>query len=413
MMNRWKLLWLPMGFINPVVALELSYSSITAETLWEYQVADHHLEPGLLRFIAQGEVALTDALKAKAIVSPCLGSYSADGFQCASSRLLEELTIAGSDADMDFVVGRQIVTQGNTEGFIVLDRFNGRDMCRFLRLDIQNKLPNWLAKGRVSWDDNTVAITLAPFSATSTIPNPDGYCNDAFHDLGRFAELTDPGNDSITDWAGGVEWALNRDSWSTTVNVMSTKEDLFVLEMVPQLLKTRPRTSWLGGTVSTTLGDVVLRGEVAFAPARDFTIAGAAVAELLRHSIPTSGVMERWNVISVIGAELQHDDWYAALQYYDDRVEGGVPLVRDQVAHLASLRMRRTFYNEQAILNSFIIVDMDYRDLALRTAISYEFTANTLGEVGYTWYADFGNNGGLFGSYAGRESLFMNLKATF
>lgn len=408
--------WL-LGFVSTIAtAAELTYSSLAAETAGEYQIADQHLGAGYLRLIAQAEIALTDTLKAKAIISPCLGPYGTEpksGTQCAQARLVEELTLSGGDSEADFTVGRQVVTQGNTEGFVLLDRFNGRDMCRFARLDIQNKLPNWIAKGRTFWGDNALSITLAPLSAESEIPDPTGYCNDEFHNLGQFAQQADPGNTSIDAWAGGVEWALNKDSWSATLNAMSTREDVFVLETIPTLNKTRPRTFWLGGSASVTLGSVVLRSEIALAPNRDFTIDPSALPHLLSHGMATDGTDERWNLLSVVGAELQRGDWYWALQYYDDRVESGTPLVRDAASHFASLRLRRTFENEQIILNSFAIVDMDYRDFALRASVSYEFNANTTLELGGTWYADFGGAAGLFGSYDGRECVFANLRTSF
>lgn len=404
---------------HTVTAAELTYSAFAVEAASEYQVADRHLGPGLVRFIAQAEVALSEDVTAKAVISPCLGSYSAEaesGTQCAKGRLVEELILKGGDSAMDFSLGRQIVTQGNTEGFVILDRFNGRDMCRFARLDIQNKLPNWIAKGRAFWGDNSFAMTFAPFSAESEIPDPTGYCNDRFHDLGRFAAQENPDNNSIADWAGGAEWALNRDSWSTTFNVLSTREDLFVLELLPSWKKIRPRTLWLGGSTSATLNNIVLRGEIAFAPERDFTIDPNALSSVLMSGMNTNGIEKRWNLLSVIGAELQRGDWYWALQYYDDRVASDTNesrLVRDLESHFASLRVRRTFANEEVVLNSFAIWDMDYRDFAVRASVTYEFNVNTTLELGGTLYADFGGTPGLFGSYDGRESVFMNLRTNF
>lgn len=409
-------LWCSVIVSITINAAELTYSSLTAETAWEYQIADHHLEPGFIRLIAQAEFALTEALTAKAIISPCLGTYSTQpegGTQCSKHRLVEELTLSGGFNTLDFVVGRQIVTQGNTEGFVILDRFNGRDLCRFARLDIQNKLPNWLAKGRAFFDDNTFTLTLAPLSAESEIPDYASYCNNEFYNLGQFSTQPDPGNSNLQDWAGGIEWAINKDSWNATFNAISTREDVFVIETVPTINKIRPRTWWLGGSAAVTLGSVVLRSEIAFAPERDFTISPNMLPSILGDGIITNGVDSRWNLLGVIGAEVSSGDWYWALQYYDDRVENGVSLVRDSTSHLASLRVRRTFDNEQIIFNSFAVLDVDYRDVAIRASIMYEFTEDMTLELGGTWYATLDDNSGFFGSYDGREVVFVNLKTNF
>lgn len=397
-------------------AAELSYSAFEAEVASEYRVGDAQFGPSYLRLRALAEITLSDEVTAKAIVSPCVGRYSSDPTgvtQCAKSRVLEELTLSGFADRYDFSLGRQVITLGNTEGFILLDRFNGRDFCRFARLDTDNKLPNWIANGRAFFGDATLSLTFAPFSAKAEIPDPESYCNDEFNDPGRFSELDDPDNDSIEAWAGALELALTRDSWSGTLNLMSTRESLFVIESVPTFSKTRPRTLWLGGSAAATLGDYVLRGELIYAPERDFSLSPEAVAVQLTQGVATNGVEERSNLLSVIGLEARNNDWYWALQYYDDRVESGAALTRKEQLQMMSLRVRRTFSNERLSLDAFSVLDIDYRDFAVRTLLSYELSDQTRIEVGGTAYADFGDRPGLFGSYEGRESLFAKLRQIF
>jgi len=392
------------------------YSSLEAELATEYQAGDTRFAPSYVRLIGQAEIAITELLTAKAVVSPCAGPYSTqpEGVtQCSRNRLIEQLTLEGFGSNFDFSIGRQIVTVGNTEGFVLLDRFNGRDLCRFFRVDIQNKLPNEIARGRAFFGDVSVAATFAPFSGESEIPDPGSYCNDEFNDPGRFEDLDDPRNNSLADWAGGAELAVTRDRWSGTLNLISTREDLFVLETVPVFEKTRPRTVWLGGTVAATVGGIVLRGEVAYAPDRSFTLDPATVGGLLMRGIATDGAEQRWNLLTSVGLELRRDDWYWALQYFDDRVQGGSELSRDGVLHFASVRVRRTFANERFALDSFAVLDFDYQDLGIRAALTYDINDQTRVEVGGTVYGDFGNEPGLFGSYEGRESLFVKLRRAF
>jgi hypothetical protein len=396
-------------------APKLVYGSVESEAASEFQSGDGQFGPSYLRLIGRAELALTESLTAKAVVSPCGGPYSAQPkgvTECSPKRLIEELTLGGVYEGFDFSVGRQIVTQGNTEGFILLDRYNGRDFCRFARLDVQNKLPNWIARGRAFSGPLTFAATFAPFSANSRLPAPGSYCDDAFHDPGRFDRFSDPENDRLEDWAGGGEFAVTRDSWSAALNLMSTREDIFVLKTVPLPEKTRPRTLWLGGTASATFGGIVLRGEVAFAPERAFTLDPAALGGLFLRGIQTNGVDERWNLLASVGVEGRNDDWYWALQYFHDRVENGPALTRDAEAHFASLRIRKSFLNDRVTLDSFAVMDISYSDLGIRASVSYEFDEETKVEVGGTAYADMGNDPGLLGNYAGRESLFVKLRRT-
>jgi len=395
---------------------KLAYRSLELEGATEYQVGDGQFGPSFMRLIGRAEWALNDKLTAKVMVSPCAGPYSTHPkgvTQCAMYRLIEELTLSGVYEGFDFSFGRQIITQGNTEGFVLLDRYNGRDFCRFARLDTQNKLPNWLAKGRASLGGPTsFSLTFAPFSPQSYLPQTGSYCEDRFHNVGRFNGLYDPENNGIGDWGGGGELAFSHDSWSATLNAMSVKEDIYVVETVPMLQKTRPRTFWLGGSASAPLGTVILRGELAFAPDRDFTLNPAVLGGLLKRGVSTNGVDGRWNLLTSMGLEGRNDDWYWALQYFFDRVGGGPSLVRDVQSHMASLRIRRAFLNDRITLDSFAVLDVSYSDFAIRAQVSYEIDEATSMAIGGTAYANMGHDEGWLGSYAGRESLFLRLRRT-
>ncbi len=410
------LLLLSLHAVETSAAPSLLYGAIEAETAVEYRLGEGGFGPGYGRLTATAEVALGETLTAKVVASPCAGPYSTqpEGVtQCSHNRLVEELALRGFGQGFDFSVGRQIVTQGNTEGFVLLDRFNGRDLCRFARLDTQNKLPNWIAQGRVFVGEASVAATFAPLSAESESPDPGSYCDDQFNDAGRFAALDDPGNDSLDDWAGGLEIAVTRDRWGATLNVLSTREDVFILETLPTPRKTRPRTLWLGGSAAATLGEWVLRGELALAPQRDFTLAPEAAGALLGRGVTTDGADGRWNLLAALGLEARSGDWQWALQYFHDRVEGGAALVRRRDTNLMSLRTRRTLANERIALDSFAVVDLDFRDVGLHAALTYEIIDGTEIKLGGAVYGDFGGAAGFLGSYQGRESLYVKVKKAF
>jgi hypothetical protein len=394
---------------------KLVYRSLEIEAAEEYQPGWNHFGPGWLRFIGRAEAALNDNLTAKAVVSPCGGPYRThpEGVtQCAVYRILEELTLGGAYEKFDFSLGRQIVTQGNTEGFILLDRYNGRDYCRFLRLDVNNKIPNWLGRGRAFLGPATLTVNVAPLSATSYLPAQNGYCADAYNLPGRFDSLDDPGNDRIADWAGGGELAYTRDSWGATLNVMSTREDLFVVETLPAPQKVRPRVLWLGGTASATLGAAVARTEIAYAPDRPFTLDPMVAGGMAQQGIPTNGTDQRWNLLAAAGLEGRPGEWFIAFQYFHDRVGSGPQLVRQQQANFLSLRVRRAFFNDRLTFDSFTVFDLGYSDLGFRNALAYEVNPETNVELGATVYADFDHNTGLFGSYEGRESVYLKLRRT-
>ena len=390
----------------------LSYAAAELETGSEYQLGDQRAGSDYIRFIGTVEAALTGSLEARAVVAPCLGAYTdapTSVADCSPHRLIERLTLDGFGDAYDFSIGRQVVTLGNTEGFTILDRLNGRDYCRFARLDTDNKFANDLLRGRVFAGPATFTLHYAPFSPESHMPASDGYCADRFNDPGGLDHLSPPANDRLADWAGAVGFGLDLDRWSFALNLLSTREDLFVLQTAPAPVKTRPRTHWIGGVASTTVGRFVLRGEWAYAPQRDFTLTSAETLARLARGEATDGTESRWNLLGSLGLELRDGDWFWAFQYFRDEVGEGAELSRSRLREMVSLRMRAGFDNDRAGLSLFAVADLTDRDLGFNAVFDYAINDAVRLEVGGTVYSDYADAAGYFGRYAGRESFFLRL----
>ena len=403
------------GIETVLAAPTLSYAAAELETGGGYRPGEPPVDAAYARFIGTLEVALTGTLGARAVVAPCLGAYidTPDSVgDCSPHRLIEHMSVDGFGAEYDFSIGRQVVSLGNTEGFVLLDRLNGRDYCRFARLDTDNKLPNGLARGRVFAGPATFTLLYAPFSPESRTPASDGYCADRYNDPGGLDHLSPPDHEGLSDWAGALGFGLDLDRWNFTLNLLSTREDVFVLRTAPTFEKTRPRTHWLGGSASTTLGDFVLRGEWAYAPERAFTLTSAETLARVMRGETTDGTEERWNLLGSLGLELRDGDWFWALQYFRDQVENGADLSRRRLQEMVSLRTRVGFANDRVELSVFAIADLTAQDLAFNVVVDYEINDSVRLEAGGTLYSDYAGAAGYFGEYAGRESFFLRLNWT-
>ena len=168
---------------------------------------------------------------------------------------IETLTLSHVGDDFDVVAGNQVLSVGRADAFQLLDRFNGRDMCDFVRLDLDFKKPNPIVQVRMFRDDLTVRLIAAPFSADNDIADDRGSCADVLTNAGGFDFVPDPRNDSLEAWAVGAEVSLQRDEYELSLDIMSMREADFVLKTFPSLAKTRPRTLWLGGSGSISVGD--------------------------------------------------------------------------------------------------------------------------------------------------------------
>ena len=324
---------------------------------------------------------------------------------------IETLTLSHVGDDFDVVAGNQVLSVGRADAFQLLDRFNGRDMCDFVRLDLDFKKPNPIVQVRMFRDDLTVRLIAAPFSADNDIADDRGSCADVLTNAGGFDFVPDPRNDSLEAWAVGAEVSLQRDEYELSLDIMSMREADFVLKTFPSLAKTRPRTLWLGGSGSISVGDHgVLRTEVALSPRRSFTLDPAETALLARTGVPTDGTDERWNLLVLLGYEFELADWTTDVQLFADVVDPGPKLLRNDVGSFASLRLHKTFMHARLSFALFSIYDLVDHDIVVRPELSYEASDRLTLTVGLVHYDDLDGEPGIFGTFEDRPQVFAGLR---
>lgn len=324
---------------------------------------------------------------------------------------IETLTLSHVGDDFDVVIGNQVLNVGRADAFQLLDRFNGRDMCDFARLDLDFKQPNQIVQVRMFRDDLTIRLIAAPFSAENDVANDRSSCADALTNAGRFDYVPDPHNDALEAWAAGAELSLQRDEYELSLDIMSMREADFVLKTFPEFHKVRPRALWLGGSGSVSVGDDgVLRTEVALSPRRSFTLDPAETALLARNGVPTDGTDERWNLLGLLGFEFEHEDWTTDIQFFADVVDGGPRLLRNDFGSFGSLRLYKTFMHARLSTQLFAVYDLVDDDIVVRSDLSYEASDRLTLTAGLVVYDDLDAQPGIFGTFENRPQVFAGLQ---
>ena len=319
------------------------------------------------------------------------------------------LTWQGSGFDV--TAGSQIVALGQTDGFVLLDRMNGRDMCEFSRLEIDNKDPGRLVEARAFSGDHSFRLIVGE-SGTNDYAEPRSYCEDTFIRPNSASALDDPADDFDfgDDWAGAVEYKFVRDTFEFSLDVVSVREADFVLSTYPSFGKLRPRTTWFGGSASATLGSGVIRGEVAYAPDRAVTLDTAETMKLAIAGAFTDGTEKRANTLVSIGYEFDIFGWTVDQQLFLDHVERGRDLVREQDQFFSSMRLRKTLFNDKIDFQLFLVADLKVSDIAVRTVGEYQINDSLRLNLGGVFYSDHGSDTGFFGSFDGRSVAFVGIE---
>ncbi|MGB0659834.1 MAG: hypothetical protein ACPGNV_06600 [Mangrovicoccus sp.] len=324
---------------------------------------------------------------------------------------VETATLTWIGDGVDMVAGQQIVSLGRTDGLVLLDRLNGRDYCDLARLNVfDDKRPNGIIEARGYAGNWGFRALAAPLSGRSDFADPRSSCYDSFNDPAALSAVQDPGlNDPASDWAAAAEISLETDAVGLALTALSTREDSFTLATYPEFAKDRPRVFWFGGSGSASVLGAVLKAELAYSPARVFTLTQEETMARLMAGQTSDGTQERWNALGMLGLAFEIRDWSFDAQYVLDQVESGAALSRDETLRYATLNLRRGFLNDTLNFSLFGLYDFTYEDTALRPEISYQFNDRLTLDAGAVLYEDAGNRTGFFGSYDGGDLVFVGL----
>lgn len=322
--------------------------------------------------------------------------------------------------------GKQQTVWGQADGLKVLDIVNPQSFEYFILDDYDSsRIPLWTLNYEFSLGDHEFQFLWIPDSTTHFIPEPDrayGLRSPFFHPV--FQPIGRPVVPAfeVPDMDGsqgdfGFRYATFQSGWDITFNVLDKLSDFpspFVTLLIndepqPQsyqeIISTLNRNTIIGGTLSNSFGDFVLRTELAYTFNRQVI------------STPTdpdkNGITQGDELAYVIGL-----DWYGldetmiSVQYnmtdlnrFEDMPSRG------KHDELMTLIYRRQFMNNEVSFKYIHEHNLKIDDGLIRISVSYDYSESINLKVEYNNF--YGSEVGIFGQYNNNDHATFALEYTF
>jgi len=334
---------------------------------------------------------------------------------------LREAVLEARVAGAFVSLGKQQIVWGQADGLKVLDVVNPQSFREFILDDFEDsRIPLWAA---------SVEVPLATSASVQALWIPDK----SYHDLvgprpgglyqftapeiaprapagfdlrvrdperpSRFFEDSDAGA-RIKGYHGGWDWSLNYLYHYHDVPVLFAEGTLVDGRPTVVVSPRYERTHLAGGTFSTAVGSLTIRGEAAWQSDRFFPADDA------------DGVGEAEEVATVLGL-----DWFGfretflSLQlFHSTLLDQPSALRRGRVEGFATLFARRSFLARTLRLEAMWLVSLDRGDGLVRPRVAYAVDDALTVWAGLDWF--YGDRRGLFGEFDPRDRVVLGLEVS-
>jgi hypothetical protein len=308
---------------------------------------------------------------------------------------VRDATLRFSWGRTDFALGRQLVTWGRADGVRVLDLINPLDLREFIIEDhADSKIPLWLIDARRYFGDWSLQVVVAPEHGRTRFAPRGTDFYDAFHDTARAEALErrgprrfDPGAPDVGLQLGGRLGRVD-----VSLNAYRGYEPTFAVgfEVLPaptgplvRPYRLYERVVTLGGGFAAPLGAWLLRGESIVALDRPFSVASAALPAALAAQPAGGGLVERDNLVALLGVDRSWNATLLSAQIYVDRAAGGaLPLERRRNSIIGTLLLRHEWHNGTWRVDALNLYDFEDRTLLAEPRLSYQINDVVTASVG-------------------------------
>ena len=339
-------------------------------------------------------------------VNPVLKHYAA-GEQELEIDLKEAYVDLYFD-QVDLRIGKQQIIWGMAEGVFITDVVSPKDLSEFLLPDFDeirigvNALKTDLYIGPTTFEVVLIPVftpTVQPepgsiWSVTPSYPvTPDikdtREVEMSLENSEVFAKFSYLGSLLDFEIMGGYMW--DDEPTPHVTNPMS-------LEITPE----HHRLALAGGSFSTTVAGIVFRGEGAFYYGKHFRTDDPATGE---------GVVQKEYIHYLIGSDFSLQGIDCSAQYIQQIIlDYDNSIVNDQLEHMASFRISKTFLRETLRLELFSYIGLNEPDALLRPKIVYDLTDGL--ELLFGSNIFLGNEG-LFGQYNDNNMVYAKVTYSF
>lgn len=336
----------------------------------------------------------------------------------AELRELYVRTEAGDNAYL--TIGKQQVVWGKADGLKVLDVVNPQDFREFVLDEFDDsRIPTWMLNAEFPIKNTTLQVLWipdltyhdlpeegSPFEFTSQVPDvPDG--------VTLISEDPDRPSNPMIDSDFGLRLSGFAKGWDFTFNYLYHYEDIPALYRAIDLSGPTPvvtvspeyeRTHLIGGTFSTAIGELTLRGELGYSTSRFLPTEDAD---------DDDGVFESGDLSYVIGL-----DWFGfgetvlSFQFFQSILtDPGDDMLRDDVENTVSFLAQRDLLNDALVLSGIWVHNLNNNDGFVRPKVKYELGTGVDVWAGVDFF--YGTKNGLFGEFEDASRVVFGFEYSF
>lgn len=325
---------------------------------------------------------------------------------------IRELNITRQAESSTLTLGRQIVVWGKADGFRLLDVVNPIDLREFvLGDDVRTRLPLWMINAQ--WfrrDDEQWQFLLIPQTYHDRLPQAGG-------EFDPYSDLRQPGitllpvqvpANTPANWSVGARWARtfgDVDFSLIALNNLESTPVLFTSMSTTGVITVEPRIvkhTIIGVTLDTSIGQTVLRGELAVSPDE---------YRLLTDATGMNQTVRRTAVRSLVGIDWYVHDWLISPQLFNCHAPGSPGVGTEPDGTYASLTLERKFYYDKFMFKAFEASALSRNDNWLSLEFHYQLQGNIEAAISADWLS--GDSAAFFGQFGNRDRVVFSLKGYF
>lgn len=285
---------------------------------------------------------------------------------------IRELVVAKKTSSYSVALGRQIVVWGKADGFKLVDIVNPLDLREsILNDDIRSRLPLWMANVQFfPGEDQELQFLLIPQTYHHRIAPPGSQFDfSAGLPAGATVLPLQVPAGRPENWSFGARWSATLGDWN--VHAMALRNLTGAPVVFPSVdpqrgLVLRPevvRRTMIGAAADTSLGDAVLRLELAVTP------------DEYRAHATSSGIPElrrETAIRSLVGVDWTIGDWFVSPQLFNVHAPGKPGIVAEPDGTYASLVVERKFFFDKLTTRVYAATGLDRRDYWVAGSARYQ-----------------------------------------
>ena len=298
--------------------------------------------------------------------------------------------------NFDVRIGKQQVVWGKADGVFITDVVSPKNLKEFMLPDFKEiRIGVNAAKVNYYIGGSMIELIWVPQFVSNTMPSEDSIWNTRHIDFSNSAD--------------DIDTSLENSECFARYSIMTSLFDLelvggymwddepTITAMTPQITFKHERLAMAGGSVSSTVGDFVLRSEGAYYTGKDFVTSGNLLESDYIHYMAGLDY-------SFSGYKISTQFIQKAILNYDDS------MVSDQFSNTMTFMINKKFLRDTLTTEFFTYVEFGDLNALLRPKLTYAFDDGISLIFGANFFV---GNSGTYGQFDKNDMAFVQIKYNY